>query len=218
MHIKILLLEDDALFGETLIDLLEEENYTVSHARNGQEALDFTYSNKFDLYLLDINVPLINGLEILKELRQSGDDTPAIYLTSHQDKETLAQAFSNGADDYLKKPFDSDELLMRVAARLRHITSTTIETVGTYCIDEVHHTISIDNAELNLTMKEYSLLLLLIRNFQKTVTKEMIFTSIWAVSEEVSEGAIRVYIKRLKDLIGEDSIENIRGVGYRLVS
>lgn len=218
MSIKILLLEDDALFGETLIDLLEEENYNVSHALNGQEALELTFKDRFDIYLFDINVPLINGLQILKELRSCGDETPAIYLTSHQDKEILSKAFENGADDYLKKPFDSDELLMRISARLRHKKIALKSSIAGFKIDEQHHSIFLDERELTLAIKEYQLLKLLIENIDKTVTKELIFDSIWNSSEGVSEGAIRVYIKRLKDMIGEQKIENIRGVGYRLVS
>ena len=99
MLIRILLLEDDLLFGETLVDLLEEEGHEVSLYLNGQDALDATYEQKFDLYLLDINVPLIDGLSLLLELRKADDDTPAIFLTSHKDKEILERGFLNGADD-----------------------------------------------------------------------------------------------------------------------
>ncbi|MBV5321971.1 MAG: response regulator, partial [Sulfuricurvum sp.] len=116
---KILLLEDDLLFGESIVDVLEEEGFEVVLCRNGQSALDETYKNHFDLYLLDINVPLIDGLSLLKELRRANDTTPTIYLTSHQEIEKLTEAFEIGADDYLKKPFNTDELLVRIHALLR---------------------------------------------------------------------------------------------------
>jgi len=112
--IKILLLEDNLLFGETLVDLLEDEGYEVTLSPNGQHALDLTFDNKFDVYLLDINVPLIDGVSLLKELRLANDNTPTIFLTSHKDKEMLERGFLSGADDYLRKPFDNDELVSEV--------------------------------------------------------------------------------------------------------
>ncbi len=218
MNAKILLLEDDLLFGESLQDFLEEEGMEVHLCRNGQDAIELTYERQFDLYLLDINVPLLNGLDLLKELRQADDLTPAIYLTSHRDKETMTEGFGIGADDYLKKPFDMDELLLRMTALLRRIKGKPTFCVGTLCMDEEHRTVELDGKLLTLTVKEFQLLALLMRNADKVVTKEMIIAELWSTSESVSSGAIRVYINRLKNDLGSQSIENIRGVGYRLVS
>lgn len=217
MSVKILLLEDDLLLGESLQDFLEEEGFAVMLCRNGQEALDLTYKEQFDLYLLDINVPLIDGLSLLRDLRGADDITPAIYLTSHQDKETLAQGFEIGADDYLKKPFDMDELLLRISALLRRFKGGSLHRFGDLSLDETHKTVMRNDKKLNLTVKEYQLLSLLIRHAQKVVTKEMIMTELWSASENISEGAVRVYVNRLKSELGADKIENIRGVGYRLV-
>ena len=215
---KILLLEDDLLFAESLQDLLDEEGYEVSVCHNGQEALDLTYSMKFDLYLLDINVPLINGLTLLKELRNADDMTPAIYLTSHQDKEIIREGFESGADDYLKKPFDSDELFWRIEAVIRRFKGDEKQCVGALCLEEKHLSIFRLGLKLDLSKKEYMLLSLLIKNASKVVTKEMITSELWSSAENVSDGAIRVYINRLKQLLGSEVIENIRGIGYRLVS
>ncbi len=215
---KILLLEDDLLFAESLQDLLDEEGYEVSVCHNGQEALDLTYSMKFDLYLLDINVPLINGLTLLKELRNADDITPAIYLTSHQDKEIIREGFESGADDYLKKPFDSDELFWRIEAVIRRFKGDEKQCVGALCLEEKHLSIFRLGLKLDLSKKEYMLLSLLIKNASKVVTKEMITSELWSSAENVSDGAIRVYINRLKQLLGSEVIENIRGIGYRLVS
>jgi DNA-binding response OmpR family regulator len=115
---KILLLEDDLLFGESIVDVLEEEGFEVTFCRNGQIALDEIYKSHFDLYLLDINVPLIDGSHSSKNYVVPMID-PSIYLTSHQEIETLSHAFEIGADDYLKKPFNTDELLVRMQALLR---------------------------------------------------------------------------------------------------
>ncbi|MEA1891539.1 MAG: response regulator transcription factor [Campylobacterota bacterium] len=215
---KILLLEDDLLFGETLIDLLEESGFKVLHVPNGQSALDASFNQKFDLYLLDINVPLIDGITLLKELRDAKDLTPAIFITSHKDKEKLAQGFLSGADDYITKPFDSDELLLRINALLKRTTATDTQAIGLLCHDELHQRILYDKKELELSQKEYLLLLLLMKHANNTVPKELISDELWSVSQTRSDGAIRVYINRIKQLLPDILIENIRGIGYRLVS
>ena len=205
------------LLSETIIDLLEEENFEVTHVPNGQALLDITYENKFDLYLLDINVPLIDGVTCLKELREAEDDTPAIFLTSHKDKEMLHNGFESGADDYIKKPFDNDELLLRINALLRRNKVNDVKCINLLCHDEVHKRILHDKQELELSKKEYQLLLLLMKHASSAVPKELILDELWASSESGSDGAIRVYINRIKQLIPDVSIENIRGIGYKLV-
>lgn len=212
---NILLLEDDLLFGETLIDLLEENSHTVTHAPNGQSAIDASFVDKFELYILDINVPLINGIQVLKELRDANDTTPCIFLTSH--KEMLKSAFMSGCDDYITKPFDSDELLLRIDALLRRTSFKSVECVKLLCHDKVHQRIFYDKEELDLSKKEYVLLLLLMKHANNIVTKELINDELWCASKNASDGAIRVYINRIKQLLPQMSIENIRGVGYRLV-
>jgi len=218
VSIKILLLEDDLLFGETIVDLLEEEGYSVEHFANGQDVLDATFSDKFDLYLLDINVPLINGLSILKELREADDTTPTIFLTSRKDKESLEEGFLNGADDYITKPFDMDEMLLRIKAVLRRSKKDEIDCVGDFCYDEKHKTIRYKEEILELSQKEYGLLLLFIKHINETVPKELIIDELWSSLEGGSEGALRVYINRLKQMLPELCIENVRGIGYKLVS
>jgi DNA-binding response OmpR family regulator len=215
---KILLLEDDLLFGESITDVLEEEGFEVAHCRNGQTALDETYAHRYDLYLLDINVPLIDGLSLLRELRRAGDTTPAIYLTSHQEMDILSEAFEIGGDDYLKKPFHTDELLIRIHAQLRRSKGKNRRCAGELCLDELHKSVSLGERTLSLSLKEYQLMALFIRNAGEVVTKEMIMDALWSPSEMISDGAIRVYVNRLKQEIGAELITNIRGVGYRLVS
>lgn len=217
MLTKILLLEDDFLLGESLQDFLEEEGFCVVLCRNGHDALEMTYTQKFDLYLLDINVPLMDGLSLLRALRGSNDHTPAIYITSHTEMEMLNHAFEGGADDYLKKPFHTEELLIRLKATLRRHKPLMV-TVGDLKLNEQHKSILLGERELVLSPKEYQLMVLLIRYSGETVTKEMIIDELWSASESISEGSIRVYITRLKQEIGEDRILNIRGLGYRLVS
>ncbi|WP_294966930.1 response regulator transcription factor [Sulfurimonas sp.] len=218
MLTKILLLEDDLLFGETLVDLLEENNFEVTHVPNGQSAIDATFDEKFNIYILDINVPLIDGITVLKELRDANDSTPTIFLTSHKDKEMLARGFVSGADDYITKPFDSDELILRLQALLRRCKTSNNTCVKGLCHDEVHKRILYNKEELNLSRKEYSLLLLLMQHADNTVPKELISDELWNISQTGSDGAIRVYINRIKQLLPQMTIENIRGIGYKLVS
>jgi len=199
------------------MDLLEEASYEVLHFANGQDALDAIFETKFDAYLLDINVPLIDGISLLSELRGADDNTPAIFLTSHKDKEMLEHGFSSGADDFLTKPFDSDELLWRLAALLKRSNKEQPLTVGKFTHDIVHKSISYADVILELSKKEYALLVLLLKHLNASVPKELIYDELWSSSEGGSDGAIRVYINRLKQLLPDVKIENIRGVGYKLV-
>lgn len=218
MSIKILLLEDDLLLAETLTDLLEDNDYEVSHVPNGQEALNTTFNEKFNIYLLDINVPLIDGLTLLKELREAKDTTPAIFLTSHKDKEMLKNGFLSGGDDYITKPFDTDELLLRVNALIKRTKADKKECINLLCHDELHKTFFYNKVELDLSKKEYDLLLLLVQHVNRVVPKELITAELWHSSESGSDGAIRVYINRIKQLLPHMKIENIRSIGYKLVS
>ena len=218
VSIRILLLEDNQLLAETLVDLLEDEEYQVVHASNGQKALDITFDEKFDLYLLDINVPLIDGVTLLKELREANDNTPAIFLTSHKDKEMLSRGFLSGGDDYVTKPFDNDELLFRIQALIKRTQKDKVKCVNLLCHDELHQRIFYDKKELELSNKEYKLLLLLMQHANSSVPKELIMDELWSTSESGSDGAIRVYINRVKQLLPQIQIDNIRGIGYKLVS
>ncbi|MBD3797811.1 MAG: response regulator transcription factor [Campylobacterales bacterium] len=217
MSSKILLLEDDLLFGESLVDMLEEEGHEIMLCPNGQAALDAIYSNHFDLYLFDINVPLIDGVTLLKELRSAEDETPAIFVTSHKEKEMMQNGFHNGGDDYIVKPFDNNELLLRINALLRRYKKKDNMCACGLCIESARKVITYNSQELELSKREFEVLSLLIKNANSVVSKEMIIDELYNVSEGGSEGAIRVYINRIKQLLPELNIENIRGIGYKLV-
>ena len=214
MSNKILLLEDDSLLAESLLDLLEDD-FDVLHAINGEVALDMIYNEKFDLYLFDINVPLIDGISLLKELRQADDLTPAIFLTSYKDK--LKEGFLSGGDDYITKPFDTDELLLRLHAVLKRVKPSDVFKVGDFIINPKNMLITYKNEELRLSKKEFELLSLFLTNVNKPLSKETIIEELWQLNEGGSDGALRVYINRLKHLIPDLKIENLRGIGYKLV-
>jgi len=211
---RLLLLEDDALFGETLVDFLEEEGFEVDHFLSPKPLLDTLYGGKrYDLYLLDVNVPDIDGFELLSQLRESGDDTPAIYITSARDKEALNRGFSCGADDYMRKPIDLDEMLLRIHARLRRTARGTKMRVGDYTFDMERLVLYEGETPVQMPRKLTELLALLLRHRGEVVATEEILRELYG-DENPGTGVLRVYINKLKQLFGKEAIRNIRGVGY----
>jgi DNA-binding response OmpR family regulator len=215
--IKILLLEDDELFSQSLIDFLELENFKVDLAQDGEIFLEKNYTKNYDLYLLDINVPKINGLELIKLLKNSNDKTPIIFLTSYKDKETLKECFKTGADDYLTKPVDLDELLLRIFAILKR-AGKNFENIVINNIEfnPISKEIYKDKQLLKLPPKVVDLFELFCENRGKTVTKEQLINHLWNSNEEYSDGSLRVYVNKLKSLLEKNSIKNIKGIGYKI--
>lgn len=215
--IKILLLEDDELFAETLIDSLEEFGYNISHTSNGEIFLATAYEDIFDIYLLDINVPLINGIESLTQIRKLEDTTPAIFLTSYKDKETLKNGFISGCDDYLTKPFDIEELHLRIKSLLKR-SGKVLEVIkfDTIIYNPINQTITKDGIDMACGQKVNELFKLFFENRGKIVTKEMIIGRLWNYDEEYSEGSLRVYVTKLQKLFDTKKIHNIKNVGYKI--
>ena len=215
---KILVLEDDELFASTVEDFLCDEGFEVDIAFDGEECLDFNFKKNYDLYIFDINVPKINGLELLEQLRTSGDNTPSIFLTSYKDKDTLQTAFLNGCDDYLKKPADLDELLLRIKALLKRNKKQfdIINLSKSITFNPANKRVYENEIDLNLPIKVLELMELFVENRGEIVSKEMIISKLWSTSQEYSEGSIRVYINQIKKLFDKDTILNIKGVGYKI--
>ena len=216
---KILVLEDDDLFASTLEDFLIEEKFVIDIAKDGEECLSLNYENNYDLYIFDIKVPKISGLELLASLRNSEDNTPTIFLTSYKDKDTLQEAFVKGCDDYLKKPVDLDELLLRIKALLKRNKKQfeLIKLTETLDFNPINKRIYENGIDLNLPTKILDLIELFIENRGDIVTKEMIINRLWAVNEDYSEGSIRVYINQIKKLFSDANvIVNIKGIGYKI--
>lgn len=210
---RILIVEDDKLFNDTLEDFLEEEGFEVSTALDPYSALDITYEEKFDLYLFDVNLPYETGFSLLKQLRDAGDVTPTMFLTSRDDKVSLTQGFDVGADDYMKKPIDLDELLLRIRALLRRQIRAEKVQVGSYCLDSSAKELSLNGKVIKLGGKTMDLFLLLLHAKGEVVSLQTIEERLWHTNEESSLGAVRVYVTTLKKYF--PNIENIRGVGYR---
>ena len=209
---KILLLEDDRLFSETLKDFLEDEGFIVDVALDPYSAYDLAYENSYDLYLFDINLPFESGIDALKSLKDGGDSTPTIFITSRDDKESLIDGFNAGADDYIKKPIDLDELLLRVKAVLKRNNKGTKESLGDYILDRELKDLLKNGKPLKLGFKLYLLLELLVDNSSKAVSYEDIYYKLWG-KEEPNQATIRVYMVKLKKLF-PNAIEAVRGYGY----
>ena len=215
MSIKILLLEDDKLFNETLQDFLEEESFVLNTALDPYTALDLCYENNYDLYLFDVNLPYENGFELLEKLRSAGDTTPTIFITSRDDKDSLTQGFTKGGDDYITKPVDLDELLLRIYAVLRRQTRTQVVKIGAYTFDTSSKLLYENDKVLALTQKASELLYVLLQGQGKVVPTEQIKERLWSSAQNASDGALRVYIAQLKKYF-PTQIQNIRGVGYTM--
>ena len=216
---SILLLEDDLLFASSIEDFLVCEGFCVDIAKDGEEVFDFTFHKNYDLYIFDINVPKIDGLKTLENLRGSSDNTPTIFLTSYKDKDTLKDAFVKGCDDYLKKPVDLDELILRIKAIFKRenkgFNNVILEEDLIY--NKKEKRLYKGKNDLKLPVKVLELLELFIENEKKIISKDMIVDRLWSKSQTHSDGSIRVYINSLKNIFEkkQNVITNIKGIGYR---
>jgi DNA-binding response OmpR family regulator len=208
---KILLLEDDEILSQTIITILHSEGYEVSKATNGREAYDLTFAYPFDLYLFDVNVPESNGFEVLRELRKSGDETVAFFITALSDIQSVSQGFESGANDYIKKPFDLDEFLIRIRAVLKRKNQSVV--YGDIVFEPLSRAVYKNGVECDLSPVERMVFALLIQSVDRTVSKE----SFYEIMEKPSDAALRVHITHLKHKLNM-RVSNIRSVGYRLES
>jgi DNA-binding response OmpR family regulator len=215
---KILFVEDDAIITSGLVYALEQEGYDVVHARNVREASNKAANNKYDLALLDMQLPDGTGFDVRESLRNT--DTAVIFLTVADDEGNIVRAFESGADDYIIKPFRLRELLARVKrtlnARNGDGTSSAL-TLGGVSIDTAAGKAYIKDELLDLTALEYRLLLTFASNKGQMLTRSRILESIWDASGNfVEDNTLTVYIKRLRGKLGDAvNIETIRGMGYR---
>lgn len=210
----ILLLEDDAVLLESLQDELCAEGYRVDTARHGKELLDRCYEHRYDLYLFDINVPHIDGLTLLKELRASGDRTPAIFLTSRKHETERIEGFEAGCDDYLSKPFSLQELKLRVAAILRRTAGRDVTALDDIVLDPQNRIVTIGGEPRTLDPKAMEILHLFIIHPGEILDLAQIVDRVYD-GKEPSRTVIRVHISKINALFPDKRIHNVRGLGYR---
>lgn len=218
MSYKILILEDNTLLLQTLEDFLNEHGYECTLVKSGKEALKQCFEHKFDLYLLDVKVPDMNGFEFLQSLRSSGDHTPAIFVTSLNDQESLTKGFMLGGDDYIKKPFELSELQLRIEniKRLRQIDNHGQIKIDSDTFFNYEKKVIIrNNEEFNLSKIESKILEYFLKNKNKTISIDEISVNNWLYDEMPESTTIRTYIKNLRKKLNDETITTLKGIGYR---
>ncbi len=218
---KILLLEDDLALSDIILEYLEDNDNEVTLVYDGEEALTATYETHYDLYLFDVNVPAIKGFDLLKMLRDEGDKTPAIFITSLNDIEDVSEGFESGADDYIKKPFELAELLIRTNnIYKRNYTQTRskrIQIAKNLFFDIDKEILISKDKSITLPLKELKALKHFLQYPNEIVTFETLNTVLWDYDETPSSESLRAHIKNLRKNLGQDLIESVRGSGYRFV-
>lgn len=216
---RALLVEDDYAFNTLITEELKRFGFSVDSCFEGDCGMNTVYAKQHDLYLIDINVPSFNGFEILKYIRESYPNTPAIIITTHAEIEYLKQAFALGCYDYLKKPFDMEELIIRIHNALRlsnpQHKNDTIPLSQGYTYSLITSELYYHNTPIELTRIESLLLRILIQNIGNVVSSDTIQDYVWD-NEEIAPSTMRYWIHRLMKKLKSGMIVNVRGVGYRL--
>jgi len=204
---RILLLEDDRPLSQILKEILEDSGYLVDVAYSYDEAVDLSYENSYDLYVFDINLPQDNGISLAKSLKEAGDDTPVIFITALVDIETMANAFSAGAEDFIKKPFYPQELLIRIEHKLKKDNEKLF--FKDLELDTKDKIVKKDGKIIDISHNQFNILKILIQNISKPVSKD----SLIELLDTPSDVGLRVAINKIKKRFDLD-IKNIRGRGY----
>lgn len=216
---KLFLLEDDPNLSESVTEFLEDHGYTVICAYDGPSAEDILYETKFDLLLLDVNVPGGDGFSLLKTARENKNHTPAIFITSRNAMKDLEEGFNSGGDDYLRKPYELKELLLRIQTILKrnffHSQNTFIDLGDEISYDIENQSLRSNGVELSLQPKEHKLLKLFIQHQGELLTHETIMEYLWDYDEISNDGSLRTYIKTLRKHLGKDRIVSHKRIGYQ---
>jgi DNA-binding response OmpR family regulator len=219
---RILVVEDDAPLASFIRKGLEEEHYAVDVACDGEQGRDLAEDLGYDLMILDLNLPRLDGISLLRQLRPAKPQLPVLVLTARSRVEDRVQTLNAGADDCLNKPFSYTELSARVRALLRRGRTTTDTSlhVGNLVLDRVERRVERGGRKIELTGKEFALLEYLMRNAGRRVTRSMIIEHVWNIDFDTTTNVVDVYINYLRKKVDEGAAEKlihtIRGVGYEL--
>ena len=220
MQPTVLVVDDEDAISDLICDALSLARYQTLRAGHGMGALRVLRESTVDLVILDINMPGMDGYEVLRRMREAGDNTPVIILTARQDRTDTKQGFELGADDFIRKPFGIEELTLRVAAVLRRSQGqipTTVVTVGDVRLDPDTHLATCLEEPVDLSPTEFRLLHLLMENEGRVLSKGQILTRIWGMSEESETSVVETYVSYLRRKFGDNLyIRTVRGVGYQL--
>jgi two-component system KDP operon response regulator KdpE len=220
---RILVIDDDAALGRRLTSALKADGFAISQAASGAAALDVTEQNRADVVLLELGLPDLDGLDVIRLVRGSGSAVPIIVLSNRTDENSKVQAFDFGADDYVTKPFGIEELRARIRAvlrnRLQSLTRPTILEAGTLRMDLDRSSVAVRGVEVNLSPREHNLLRLLAINAGKVLTHDYILRNVWGDSSQIQY--LRIYIRSIRRKIEIDPerpqiLLTEWGIGYRL--
>jgi len=216
---RILLVEDDELVADAIVRALAREGFTVDHVGSAELARGALRSEPFDLAILDIGLPGADGLSLLHAIRSEGSAVPVLMLTARFTLADKVRAFELGADDFLMKPFEQTELLMRCRALIRRAgrTPSGVVQLAGMCIDLAGHQVLLDGRALQLTRREWAVLESLAHNLGRIVSKERLLQALAGWEQDLSANAIETHVSRLRAKLGAGVvIRAIRGLGYRL--
>ncbi|MDF1881336.1 response regulator transcription factor [Sulfurimonas sp. MAG313] len=211
---KILLMEDDLILHEILLEHLIASGHNVTGCEDGQEAETLIFNENFDLLLLDVNVPHIDGFSLVESIRDNGIKTPAVFVTSLNTTKDLKRGYAVGGDEYIKKPFDMDELDVRLLQiqKVFNLNDDLIILPDGRDFDPVSHTI--DGKKLR--KKESEILHYLLRNVNRAVSAQEFMDNLWAFDDVPSNATLRTYIKNLRQVLGKEMIVTVHGEGFKI--
>lgn len=215
---RVLLVEDDEMIGDVFADALTDESYTVDWVKDGSQALTALHTQHYDMVLLDLGLPKVDGMSVLRELRAGGNDVPVLILTARDDVSARIQGLDAGADDYVIKPFDLGEVFarMRVLIRRGQGKADNLLIFGKLSLDTAKKRAFYNGDLLNLTAKEYMLLSCFVTNPDKVLSKADLEDRLYGFGMEVESNAVEFLIYSLRKKIGQSTIKNLRGLGWYL--
>jgi two-component system response regulator QseB len=216
--VRLLLVEDDPMIGESIVEGLRSESYAVDWVRDGRDAELALKTVDYDLMLLDLGLPGKQGMEVLLTARKRGADLPVLIITARDGTPARVAGLDAGADDYLVKPFDLDELLARIRALLRRRVNRTRSVIehGALTLDLASHEVTFEGAPVKLSAREFSVLRALLDNPGSVVSKSQLEEKLYGWNSEVESNTVDVYVHHLRKKFGTDFIKNVRGVGYKI--
>ena len=213
---RLLLIEDDELLGDAVKTGLAQFGYVVDWLKDGESAKTALQIESFELVILDLSLPKLAGLALLKHIRHAGNTTPVIILTARESVENRIEGLDAGADDYMTKPFDLNELSARIRALIRRAQgrADTVIQYRNVTLDPAAHTVLLDNTEINISRREFALLQKLLENHGHVLSREQLMQSIYGWDEDLDSNVLEVHIHNLRKKLNADFIRTIRGIGY----
>ena len=213
---RVLLVEDDLMIGESLSDALQDEAYTVDWVKDGRQAILTIKVQAYDIILLDLGLPEIDGMGVLTVIRDAKIDTPVLIITARDEVKDRIAGLDSGADDYVVKPFELGEVFARMRVLIRRAQGKADNqlSVGNLTLDTAHKRVVMDNTAVDLTAKEYMLLTTFMLAPEKVMSKTKLEDSLYGWGGEVESNAIEFLIHSLRKKLGQERIKNVRGLGW----